>query len=391
MPNLAINGAVGTTVNFVAWQQTSSEASVSGLGNANPSGTKYIFPYQIRMAVSGKDASRTIALGIWNSGSTLLARTDNFTVAASTSAPQTSYRNLQSGVLVNTSTSSILRFGFWVSGKEAVYHQRDTTSQSGKTIYYDSVTRSSIGSFTESGTLWTNSSLVGNINYYTLPAAPTAINATPGQGQISLNWKPSTDDGGTAITSYTLQRATNSSFTSDLVTTTGITTGNTTVTGLTNGTPYYFRVAAVNSVATAASTTGAYITLAESVTPLATGTVPGPPTELTFTPSTSKTSIDLSWTAPESDGGSAITEYSIRYTPYGPVINTIELTGSTETSYTISGLPTNTSFIVDVAAVNANGTGPYSENIDAYTAFLSSDIGLIKRYDSALGGWRVLV
>jgi hypothetical protein len=390
MPNLAINGAVGTNVGWVGWQQVSATASIANVGNLNPSGTKFIMPYQMRVAVSGKDGSRTIALGLWNSGLTLLGKTANFTVASSTSAPQTAYRDFISNPLINTTTSGAIRFGFWVSGKERVYYQYDATSQSGD-IDYDTLTRSSIGNFTVSARLKSDSSLVGNINYYTLPAAPTSITATPGQGQITLNWKPSTDDGGTAITSFTLQRATNSSFTSGLVTTTGITTGGTTVTGLTNGTPYYFRVAAVNSVATAASTTGAYITLAESVTPLATGSVPGPPTELTFTPSTSETSMDLSWVAPESDGGNAITEYSIRYTPINSTITTTELTGSTSTSYTLTGLQTNTNYTIEVAAVNSVGTGPYSEEEYGYTLFLSSEVGVIKRYDSAAGGWRVLV
>jgi hypothetical protein len=390
MPNVAINGAVGTTVSWIGWQQTSATASISNIGNANPDGTKFIMPYQIRIAVSGKDGSRTIALGIWNSALTLLARTANFTVAASTSAPQTSYRDFQSNPIINTTTSGSIRFGFWVSGKEHVYFQRDATSQSGN-IDYDSTNKSSISNFTNSGRAFSSSSLVGNINYYTLPAAPTILNGTAGQGEVTLQWKPSSDDGGTALTSYTLQRATNSAFTSDLVTTTGITTTSTTVTGLTNGTPYYFRVASVNSVATAASTTGAYVTISEPVSPTASGTTPGSPTDLVFTPSTEKTSIDLSWTAPESDGGSPITEYSIRYTPYGSTTETIELTGSTSTSYTISGLPTNTYFSVDVAAVNANGTGTYSDVTEAYTVFLSSELGIIKRYDAEAGGWRVLV
>jgi hypothetical protein len=174
------------------------------------------------------------------------------------------------------------------------------------------------------------------------------------------------------------------------VTTTGITTGGTTVTGLTNGTPYFFRVASVNSVATAASTTGAYVTLSGSVTPLATGTVPGPPTNLVFTPSSEKTSINLSWTAPASNGGSAITQYRIRYSAVGSAALT-QLTGSTSTSYVLTGLQTNTNYIIEVAAVNSVGTGAYSDAVDGYTVFLSSEIGIIKRYDAEAGGWRVLV
>ena len=393
MPNLAINGAVNTQVYWAAYQQTSCTMSVSALGNANPSGTKYISVYQMRMGVSGRDASRTIALGLWSSGLSLLARTDNFTVAASTSAPQTSYKDLQSAELINTTTTSTIRAGFWVSGKSAVYMQVDESSQSGKDIYYDTTTDSSIANFTDSGTysFGTDSSLVGNLNYYTLPTAPASLTGVAGQAQVTLNWTAPSDNGGTSVTSYTLQRATNSGFTTGLVTTTGVTGTTLTVTGLTNGTAYYFRIAAVNSVATAASTTGAYRTLSGTLTPTTSATVPGPPTALAFTPSAEKTSIDLSWTAPASNGGAAITQYSIRYTPFGSATTTTVLTGSTSTSFTLTGLSTNTSFTIDVAAVNSVGTGAYSASVEGYTVFLSSELGLIKRYDSVAGGWRVLV
>lgn len=78
------------------------------------------------------------------------------------------------------------------------------------------------------------------------PGTPTGLTSTFNSTQISLSWTEPTNNGGSAITSYTLQRATDSNFTNNLVTTTNITTTSTTVTGLTNGTLYFFRVAAVN-------------------------------------------------------------------------------------------------------------------------------------------------
>ena len=77
-----------------------------------------------------------------------------------------------------------------------------------------------------------------------------------------------------------------------------------TVTGLTNGTAYTFKVAAINGVGT-----GAQSGASNSVTP---ATIPGAPTIGTAT--RGNASVVVNWTAPASNGGSAITGYVV--TPY---------------------------------------------------------------------------
>lgn len=85
------------------------------------------------------------------------------------------------------------------------------------------------------------------------PGAPTGLGATAGDAQVALSWTAPVSTGGSAITDYVVEYAT------DLagpwtVFADGVSTGTTaTVTGLTNGTPYFFRVAAVNSVGTGAA------------------------------------------------------------------------------------------------------------------------------------------
>ena len=77
-------------------------------------------------------------------------------------------------------------------------------------------------------------------------------------------------------------------------------------------------------------------------------------------------SVALSWTAPASDGGSAITGY--RVTPYiGATAQTAILTGSAATSYNVTGLTNGTAYTFTVAAINSVGTGADSAASAAVT------------------------
>src|SRR5581483_10512950 len=76
--------------------------------------------------------------------------------------------------------------------------------------------------------------------------------------------------------------------------------------------------------------------------------------------------VALTWTAPSSNGGSAITGY--RVTPFvGTTAQTPILTGSTATSYTVTGLTNGTAYTFKVAAINAVGVGADSAASAALT------------------------
>jgi len=75
---------------------------------------------------------------------------------------------------------------------------------------------------------------------------------------------------------------------------------------------------------------------------------PAAPTGLTASAGTAQ--LSLSWTAPTTTYGT-ITNYLVEYTPSGGSAQYV-LTGSTSTSYTLTGLTNGTSYSVRVAAVN---------------------------------------
>src|ERR1700689_3430681 len=96
----------------------------------------------------------------------------------------------------------------------------------------------------------------------TVPGAPTIGTATRGNGEATVSFTAPANNGGAAITQYTVTSSPG-----------GITAAGSaspiTVTGLTNGTAYTFTVTASNSVGT-----GLASAASNSVTP---ATVPGAP------------------------------------------------------------------------------------------------------------------
>jgi hypothetical protein len=198
------------------------------------------------------------------------------------------------------------------------------------------------------------SNVVGSSSYseaaegtpFFTPGVPTALSGTIGNGSVALSWTAPTSNGGSAITNYTVEYTPAGG---SAVTVTAASSPYT-LTGLTNGTSYSIRVAANN-----AAGRGPYTT-AITRTP---ATTPGTPTGLTATGGSSSGRLVLNWTAPGTNGGSAITGYTVEYTPSGGsavVVNT----GSTTASFNLDGLTNGTSYSVRVRAVNAVGAGSYS-------------------------------
>ena len=90
------------------------------------------------------------------------------------------------------------------------------------------------------------------------------------------------------------------------------------------------------------------------------GTVPDAPTSVTASPD--DRSAYVAWSAPASDGGSAITDYVIEYAPGPGYSSWSTFTDGTSTNLyaNVTGLSNGTSYKFRVSATNANGTGSAS-------------------------------
>ena len=74
--------------------------------------------------------------------------------------------------------------------------------------------------------------------------------------------------------------------------------------------------------------------------------------------------VVLTWDAPASDGGAAITDYEYRYRTGGSYGAWISI-GSTDTTHTVTGLDNGTAYTFQVRAVNRIGKGRTSNRADA--------------------------
>ena len=124
-----------------------------------------------------------------------------------------------------------------------------------------------------------------------------------------------------------------------------------TLTGLDNGDTYNFEVVAVNAV-------GSSPAAAVSATPFA---LPGAVTN--FAAVNAGNRVNLTWSAPTSDGGSDITDYAVQYRLASSSTWLTYTDGvSTGLSTNVTGLSVGQTYVFRVAAQTSFGTGPFSQS-----------------------------
>ena len=165
------------------------------------------------------------------------------------------------------------------------------------------------------------------------PDAPTAVGGTVSGSSVLVEWTEPTDNGGSAVTSYTVTASpgTRSCTTAAL---------SCYVTGLTLGTTYTFTVIATNRAGQSAASSPS-----SGVVPMS---APNAPTAVRGV--SGNTSVTVSW-APAFSNGSPVTSYTVESSPASAGC----VGGANATTCVVSGLANGVSYTFTVRATNAVG------------------------------------
>jgi titin len=188
-----------------------------------------------------------------------------------------------------------------------------------------------------------------------VPEPPTDATAVVNNtGGVVVSWTAPTDNGGSAITDYTVQSCLSGTCTS-FVRSSASTVTSQTVTGLTKGTSYTFKVAAVNAAGTSLFATAASAAIPRSIS--------GDPTDLVGTAGNAQ--VALTWKAPVATNGSAIVNYIVQ-SCISTTCSEVARDVSATPEQLVTGLSNGTAYTFKVAAVNAAGTSGFVTSL-AYT------------------------
>ncbi|MBL4597049.1 MAG: fibronectin type III domain-containing protein, partial [Robiginitomaculum sp.] len=186
---------------------------------------------------------------------------------------------------------------------------------------------------------------------HSVPDAPSGMTATSLPSKYVLSWSAPANDGGVAIEDYFIQYSTDGGTNwNPLTDGTNTKTSITASTNVQNGVEYTLRVYAVNTIGSSASSPTV------TVTPL---TIPTEPRSVKAVPAAGE--VALSWAAPSSTGGAAITDYIVKVSSdSGATFTTFADGTGTGLSATVTSLTDGNAYQFRVAAVNSEGTGPAS-------------------------------
>ena len=194
----------------------------------------------------------------------------------------------------------------------------------------------------------------------TIPSAPSILTVTAQDRSIRVQWNAPSSNGGAAIGGYSVKAKRVSPSGSDIIQVYESAAQTQIFTGLVNGNTYKFSVAAINSAGVSD-----YSADSSVVSPAA--GQPGAPTNVTVAAGEPpETTVDVSWTAPADNGGSAVTKYTVfayRINPDprpGPVSSQVTTPGSpAPTTHTYTGLTKGSTYQFRVAAwTSAPGANP---------------------------------
>lgn len=220
---------------------------------------------------------------------------------------------------------------------------------------------------------------VGEFCVPSAPAVPSTVPGTPrniaasatGPRSASVSWLPPNDNGGSAVTSYDIQYSWDAGKTWNPAGVTNSAATTSTVNGLPPGRQLVFRVAAINRAGKGAfsSVSAAIATPAE---------LPGVPQINGVRGGNGQCEIRLAMA--NSDGGSAITSYEVRYSagdisrPAGLMIVPATTLVNGSARVVVTGLVNGLRWNFSVVAVNAVGRGPAASASADVTSYQTTPV-----------------
>ena len=263
--------AVTSTDNGNTWQpnQRITPSSFSW-GTLIPSSDPFFFPcYFIGEYQAITFDSNNVAHIAWSDGSVIASdgtpKPDVFYTQLTPASPPTAPLNLQASAgnahvflswnaPSNNGGSPITNYKIYKStssGTESLFATfgnvtsfNDTSVTNGQTYFYKVSAVNSVGESTQSNET--------SATTFTIPQQPNGLAATAASSsQVSLSWTAPSNNGGSAITGYKIERSTDNGTTwSTIQSNTGSTVTTYSDTGLTASTNYTYRVSAINSIGT---------------------------------------------------------------------------------------------------------------------------------------------
>ena len=190
---------------------------------------------------------------------------------------------------------------------------------------------------------------IGTVTVHAAPGAPTGVSGLAGDRSAKVAWSAPTNDGGSALTGFVVERRSLSGSTWSAwstAATTAASTRSVTLTGLADGTTYEVRVRARNGFGTSAPSGAARVSL------------PGKPGKVTGLKAVAKRAkVVLTW-RPATANGLAVSGYRLTYKLKGTSWKS--LTNRTGTKFVWRKAKAGKVYYFRVAAVNAKGVGPQS-------------------------------
>jgi hypothetical protein len=175
----------------------------------------------------------------------------------------------------------------------------------------------------------------------TVPTTPANFAAVVSQmgaiisQQVNLSWSASSTNGNYTSLTYNIYQSTDNVNFSNVAQTSNLSIS---ITGLTNGTEYYFKVSCSNTIGESA--------LSSAVSAIPLGLASAPLSLLVAYDASVSNKVNLSYNAPSSNGGTAVLNYTIRY--------------SLDPSF-MSGINTITANSTTDSIINSSFTVPYAD------------------------------